>query len=252
VAARFGRIDALVNNAGLAGENSLDAAATDDFWHQVIGVNLNGTYFMSKAVLPHLGAGGRIVNIASVLGLKGVPDQTAYCAAKHGVVGFTRALSHAVAARGITVNAICPGWTRTAKAEADEMWDESRNRTLVFRFEIERFSLYREEIDADSYAYREMLIPFGFDKRTDLPHPISSYKQWFSDDLASVASSAGTTREELVEGLCSEDIMARLWALECIAGHHGYENFDGYPLDLSVEEMARREECQPPKHPDYK
>jgi hypothetical protein len=139
-----------------------------------------------------------------------------------------------------------------AKAEADEMWDESRNRTLVFRFEIERFSLYREEIDADSYAYREMLIPFGFDKRTDLPHPISSYKQWFSDDLASVASSAGTTREELVEGLCSEDIMARLWALECIAGHHGYENFDGYPLDLSVEEMARREECQPPKHPDYK
>ena len=115
---RFGRIDGLINNAGLAGENSLSPEASDDFWFDVIGVNLHGTYFFSKHVAPHLPAqSGRIVNIASVLALKGVPDQTAYCAAKHGVLGFTRALSHHMAPRQITVNAICPGWTRTEMAQ---------------------------------------------------------------------------------------------------------------------------------------
>lgn len=116
--AKLGRIDALVNNAGLAGGNSLDPEASDDFWHEVIRVNLHGTYYFAKHVAPHLPEGtGRIVNIASVLALKGVPDQTAYCAAKHGVLGFTRALAHHLAPRRITVNAICPGWTRTEMAE---------------------------------------------------------------------------------------------------------------------------------------
>src|SRR5207248_2087725 len=72
---------------------------------------------MSKHVLPHLpDRDGRIVNIASVLARRGVPDQTAYCAAKHGVLGFTRALAQAAAPRAITVNAVCPGWTRTDMA----------------------------------------------------------------------------------------------------------------------------------------
>ncbi|MDC3955170.1 SDR family NAD(P)-dependent oxidoreductase [Polyangium jinanense] len=118
VLARFGRIDVLVNNAGLAGANSLDPEGDDAFWHQVLAVNLNGTYYLCKQVLPHLPDGaGRIINISSVLGLKGAPDQTAYTAAKHGVIGFTRALALHAAPRRITVNAICPGWTRTAMAE---------------------------------------------------------------------------------------------------------------------------------------
>lgn len=113
----LGRVDALINNAGLAGTNVLDPSDDDSFWEKIIDVNLNGTYYMAKYVLPHLpDRTGRIINIASVLALKGVPDQTAYCAAKHGVLGFTRALSHAVASRGITVNVICPGWTRTDMA----------------------------------------------------------------------------------------------------------------------------------------
>ena len=109
------RVDALVNSAGLAGANALDG--DDALWHAIIGSNLHGTYYCCKAAVPLLPDGsGRIVNIASVLGLRGVPDQTAYCAAKHGIVGFTRALAMALAPRGITVNALCPGWVDTLMA----------------------------------------------------------------------------------------------------------------------------------------
>jgi NAD(P)-dependent dehydrogenase (short-subunit alcohol dehydrogenase family) len=116
VFAGAGRLDALVNCAGIAGANRLDDD-DDALWHAIISSNLHGTYNMCKAALPRLPDGtGRIVNIASVLGLRGVPDQTAYCAAKHGVVGFTRALALALAPRGITVNALCPGWVATDMA----------------------------------------------------------------------------------------------------------------------------------------
>jgi NAD(P)-dependent dehydrogenase (short-subunit alcohol dehydrogenase family) len=109
------RLDLLVNNAGLAGANDLaDFAA----WNAIIATNLTGTYLCCSAAAKKLTDGsGRIVNIASVLGLRGVPDQTAYCAAKHGVIGLTRALALALAPRGITVNAICPGWVATEMAE---------------------------------------------------------------------------------------------------------------------------------------
>jgi NAD(P)-dependent dehydrogenase (short-subunit alcohol dehydrogenase family) len=113
--AGLARVDALVTCAGLAGANALDG--DDALWHAIVTANLHGTYYCCKAALPLLPDGsGRIVNIASVLGLRGVADQTAYCAAKHGVVGFTRALALAVAPRGITVNAICPGWVDTEMA----------------------------------------------------------------------------------------------------------------------------------------
>jgi NAD(P)-dependent dehydrogenase (short-subunit alcohol dehydrogenase family) len=110
------RIDALINCAGIAGANRLDSD-DDTLWHEIIASNLHGTYHTCKAALTKLPDNtGRIVNIASVLGLRGVPDQTAYCAAKHGVVGFTRALALALAPRGITVNALCPGWVATEMA----------------------------------------------------------------------------------------------------------------------------------------
>jgi len=113
--ASIDRLDVLVCAAGIAGANRLDG--DDALWHAIVGSNLHGTYYCCKAALPLLPDGtGRIVAIASTLGLRGVPDQTAYCAAKHGVVGFVRALALAQAPRGITVNALCPGWVDTEMA----------------------------------------------------------------------------------------------------------------------------------------
>lgn len=113
------RLDVLVNNAGTAGSNSLDPQGGDETWLAILNTNLNGTYYCAKAALPLLPDGsGRIVNVASILGLRGAPDQTAYTAAKHGVVGFTRALALRLAPRRITVNALCPSWVDTGMAAA--------------------------------------------------------------------------------------------------------------------------------------
>ena len=121
--AALGALDILVNNAGIGGENPLGEAADED-WHRIIATNLTGTYLCSKAALPLLpDESGRIINIASVLGLRGVAGATAYCAAKHGVVGFTRALALELAPRRITVNAICPSWVKTDMAE--QRWRET-------------------------------------------------------------------------------------------------------------------------------
>ncbi len=109
------RLDLLVNNAGLAGAQDRDA--DDALWHAILATNLTGAWYCSRAALTRLpDRTGRIVNIASVLGLRGVPDQPAYVAAKHGLVGLTRAMAMQAAPRGITVNAICPGWVETAMA----------------------------------------------------------------------------------------------------------------------------------------
>lgn len=114
---KFDRLDAVINNAGISGHSTFDTDTNDEDWHRVMKTNLDGTYFVCKYTLPYLPDDtGRIVNVSSMLGLKGAQDATAYCASKHGVVGLTRALARDVAARRITVNAICPGWVRTDMA----------------------------------------------------------------------------------------------------------------------------------------
>ena len=124
-AAQFGPVDILVNNAGQAKSAPLHKA-DDALWSSMLAVNLTGTYNGIRAVLPSMLERnfGRIVNVASTAGLLGYPYVTAYCAAKHGVVGLTRALALEVASRNITVNAVCPGYTDT-----DIVRDTIRNIT---------------------------------------------------------------------------------------------------------------------------
>lgn len=111
---RSGTIDILVNNAGQAG--SAPFLKTDlELWQRMLTVNLSGTFLCSQAALPDMlkSGWGRIVNIASTAGLTGYNYVSAYCAAKHGVVGLTRAMALEFATKGVTVNAICPGFTDT-------------------------------------------------------------------------------------------------------------------------------------------
>jgi NAD(P)-dependent dehydrogenase (short-subunit alcohol dehydrogenase family) len=107
---RFGVPDVIVNNAGVVERVRLDEMSEAQ-WDHVLGANLKGTFNVTRVFLPQMRArrSGRIINIASISGRLGTPRLTAYCAAKHGVVGFTRALAEETRDVGIQVNAICPG-----------------------------------------------------------------------------------------------------------------------------------------------
>ena len=109
-----GEISILVNNAGLAKSRPL-AKSDEAFWRAMLDVNLTGAFHCTHAALPAMLAAnwGRIVSVSSTAGLRGYAYCTAYCAAKHGLLGFTRALALEVATAGITVNAVCPGFTDT-------------------------------------------------------------------------------------------------------------------------------------------
>lgn len=114
-AEELGRVDILVNAAGMTCEQTI-AEHDDALWLRVVDVNLNGTYYCTKAALPHMirNRWGRIINISSTAGNVGGPRNGAYCAAKAGVLGLTRALALEVGEHNVTVNAICPAWVSTA------------------------------------------------------------------------------------------------------------------------------------------
>jgi 3-oxoacyl-[acyl-carrier protein] reductase len=126
----MGSVDILVNNAGITRDN-LFMRMSDDEWQTVLDVNLTATFKLCKGVLRGMmkARWGRIVNISSVVGSTGNPGQGNYAAAKAGMVGMSKSLAHEVASRGVTVNAVAPGFIETAMT--DKLTDEQKSAILT-------------------------------------------------------------------------------------------------------------------------
>ena len=130
VVAVHGRIDHLVNNAGITRDNLL-LRMKDEEWQQVMATNLTGVFLCTQAALKPMlkQRSGRIVNITSVVGLAGNAGQANYAASKAGIVGFTKSVAREVASRGITANAVAPGFVETDMTAA--MTDKAREAVLT-------------------------------------------------------------------------------------------------------------------------
>lgn len=139
-AAEFGQVDILVNNAGIQHVAPVEAFPVDR-WDAIIAINLSSAFHATRLALPAMQAAGwgRVINVASVHGLVASAHKSAYVAAKHGIVGFTKVVALENATSGITCNAICPGWVLTplvqkqvdAKAAAGGITNEEAKRQLL-------------------------------------------------------------------------------------------------------------------------
>ena len=153
----FGTVDILVNNAGITRDNLL-MRMKDDEWNDIMNTNLASVYKMSKAVLRGMmkKKNGRIISIASVVGAMGNAGQTNYSAAKAGIMGFTKSLAREVGPRGITVNAIAPGFIKTDMTDA---LPEEQKEFLANQIPLGRLGTVEEIAEsvlflaADSSAY---------------------------------------------------------------------------------------------------
>ena len=138
---KFGRVDALVNNAGISCITSaLDTSA--EMYRKVIDVNLVAPFLLAKAFggLMVKAGSGSVVNVASVAGLQGVADRSAYNASKHGLIGLTRTLAVEWGAKGVRVNAVCPGWVKTEMDHKDQAGGSYSDSDITDHVPMGRFA----------------------------------------------------------------------------------------------------------------
>jgi NAD(P)-dependent dehydrogenase (short-subunit alcohol dehydrogenase family) len=158
----YSRVDILVNNAGIVGRVAPIQEVTDDDWNRMISIDLTGVFYCCRAVIPHMIArgSGRIVNIASIAGKEGNPKMVSYCAAKAGVIGFTKALAKEVAQHNILVNAISPALIQTSLLD---------------------------DLTPDQVRYLTERIPMG---RLGRPEEVAAMVHWLASDDASFSTGA--------------------------------------------------------------
>ena len=155
VIAYFGTLQILINNAGISRGAPIDADDYEDSWERTLEVNLSGQVRLIRAALPELmrDGAGRIVNIASTEGLGATAMISPYTAAKHGVIGLTRALAVELGARGVTVNCICPGPIRTGMTEA--IPEEAKTKFARRRVPLRRYG----EPEEVAHATLSLVLP---------------------------------------------------------------------------------------------
>ncbi|MBK8848541.1 MAG: 3-oxoacyl-[acyl-carrier-protein] reductase [Saprospiraceae bacterium] len=157
VIAKFGKIDILVNNAGITRDATL-LKMTDDQWQQVININLTGVYNCTRAVAPYMveKGYGRIISISSVVGLYGNFGQTNYAAAKAGVIGMTQTWAKELGRKGVTANAVAPGFIHTEILDAmpAEVLDKMKAKVPVQRLgKPEEIAAVNAFLASDDAAY---------------------------------------------------------------------------------------------------
>lgn len=147
-------IDVLITSAGVCRTARMDSPNAADVWREMLDINLHGVYYTIAAMLPKFNDSGRIVVVASGLGKLGRPGYGAYCASKHGLLGLMRCLSRELAPRGITVNAVCPGWVDTRMAHGDIgvlAAREARPQAAIYEEVVARIAIGRM-VAADEVA----------------------------------------------------------------------------------------------------
>lgn len=149
----FGKVDILVNNAGIT-RDQLVLRMSDEDWDSVLNVDLKSVFLCTRAVLRHMikQRWGRIVSISSIVGIVGNPGQANYASAKAGIIGFTRAVAKEVASRGITVNAIAPGFIDT---KMTQKLDENQRQELMKHIPIGYLGSPRDVAEAVAFFASE-------------------------------------------------------------------------------------------------
>lgn len=165
----FGRLDYLVNNAGIGGPNAPTADYPEEDWNRIIGINLTGVWLCMKYAIPQILKQGKgvIVNIASAMGLTGLSLVGGYTAAKHGVVGLTKSAAMEYASQGIRIVAVCPGFVQTSMMDAA----------------AEKGGLSQD----DFYA---ALSGFSAMQRVAKPEEVSQAVTWLCSDAASFVTGS--------------------------------------------------------------